>query len=823
MGNSQTKEARAHGSSASRASGSASPATRSDNQLNGTSSDAPARPETSARQQRRGSRPDFSFLGIGGSSDQDTSSLETRRENKQEREARKLEKERAARLKERERSMKEEHVDGGYLVTQGVYVGVEDFSKPTVRQLMIERRLAPFFRGLNDFSESWAEHQLMAAARGMEIPPADQVPPELEYRLTKRTSSDKNKDKSTQSLTIPIGPRSQSFQSDSSAPISPLPNSLPLPSPSIPPPTNSSSTNIFRTRAKTLASLTTSSRTNSQQDMTPREFQLPPDPFVNGQPIEVYLYKDATECPICFLYYPPYLNTTRCCEQSICSECFVQIKRPDPHPPEHEQPDPNAPPPSEAEREAQADGLLVSEVATCPYCKTPEFGITYTPPPFRRGLTYGTGSQPYQVMSARSSQTSISSGNLSPGPGRRRGTSLSAAAPEVITTDKIRPDWATKLATARAHAARRAAAATALHTAAYLMNGQTSEQARAFSTFGRRNMLRRSTLESSETTPSASLSALALLAERHASRQQEPAQPDARHSFLPPPRGSSARRSRMDDLEEMMMMEAIRLSLAAEEDRRRKEEKEARKEAKRKGKEGKKAEKAARKSSLFTLNSNASAGEGAGSPMERSRSNLSLGMDDDAASASGKGKRVERENSPPIEGLRSDDDVSRGPYLPSLSLSGTSQESLASSIPVPGASAEPFRRSHLRQMSNASSASSSFVESGPAAGISGTNTPPPGSLEPMFNFRSLAAMIGDDEKGEVSAHVELAGGEGQSLAASPGSGSKSKPVEQTAGTNVDSASSDSSSEPDLRDARSNGTEDKQGETLIETTPTTTNV
>lgn len=33
--------------------------------------------------------------------------------------------------------MKEEHVDGGYLVTQGVYVGTEDFSKPTVRQLMV--------------------------------------------------------------------------------------------------------------------------------------------------------------------------------------------------------------------------------------------------------------------------------------------------------------------------------------------------------------------------------------------------------------------------------------------------------------------------------------------------------------------------------------------------------------------------------------------------------------------------------------------------------------------------------------------------------------
>ena len=33
--------------------------------------------------------------------------------------------------------MREEHVDGGYLVTQGVYVGTEDFNKAVVRQLMV--------------------------------------------------------------------------------------------------------------------------------------------------------------------------------------------------------------------------------------------------------------------------------------------------------------------------------------------------------------------------------------------------------------------------------------------------------------------------------------------------------------------------------------------------------------------------------------------------------------------------------------------------------------------------------------------------------------
>jgi hypothetical protein len=82
------------------------------------------------------SRPDLSFLGLRSSSNSNNDVPE-RRETKQEREARKLEKERVARLRERERSIKEEHVDGGYLVTMGVYTGIEDFNKAVVRQLMV--------------------------------------------------------------------------------------------------------------------------------------------------------------------------------------------------------------------------------------------------------------------------------------------------------------------------------------------------------------------------------------------------------------------------------------------------------------------------------------------------------------------------------------------------------------------------------------------------------------------------------------------------------------------------------------------------------------
>lgn len=127
MGNNPTKESRGYESQTSRpldsAGGASGPASPTE------------RPTLYSSRHGRGSRPDLSFLGIGSSSH--TSEIPERRETKQEREARKLEKERVARIKERERSLKEEHVDGGYLVTMGVYTGPEDFNKSVVRQLMV--------------------------------------------------------------------------------------------------------------------------------------------------------------------------------------------------------------------------------------------------------------------------------------------------------------------------------------------------------------------------------------------------------------------------------------------------------------------------------------------------------------------------------------------------------------------------------------------------------------------------------------------------------------------------------------------------------------
>ena len=122
---------------------------------------------------------------------------------------------------------------------------------------------------------------------------------------------------------------------------------------------------------------------------------------------------------------------------------------------------------------------------------------------------------------------------------------------------------------------------------------------------------------------------LAMMAERYGS--QTGSRIDGGQD-APGPRGSS-RRVRMDDLEEMMMLEAIRMSLASEEDRRKKEEeesrgskKDARKDAKKKGKELKKAEKAAKKSGIYP----------------GSLSQSSINLRGESSEAAGKGKAVQQ-------------------------------------------------------------------------------------------------------------------------------------------------------------------------------------
>ncbi|EWC47075.1 hypothetical protein DRE_03444 [Drechslerella stenobrocha 248] len=453
----------------------------------------------------------------------------TREERRAEKEAER----RKEREKERERSMAEESIDGGYLVTVGVYTGPEDYSLKIVRQLQIERRLAPFWKGIADHEDDWTDSQLVAAAQGLEIPDADAdaaLPPSP--IKPNATSEDLNR------LTVPMATRSRSQSSSSSNNAAPVETNIP-------------------------------SRT------------------VNNRPIEAVLYENASECPICFLYYPPHLNRTRCCDQPICSECFVQIKRADPHVPEHSPPGSPTPQPADQDRRAHAGDQLVSEPASCPFCKQPEFGVVFTPLPWKRGIVYANQTHPYSVqqqspLSYNSEVSSTSSLPTTPSSPRKK-VAYAVNAPEVITTDRIRPDWVTKLAHAKNQAARRAAAATALHTAAYLVHNMNTNTGTSSNPFSSRRILRRIGSSSGSATPNGGGSGTATPAPAASATSivQQPHEAPADNSTNPvAPNAPSAlhnvlRRARMVDLEEMMLMEAIRLSLAEEEERKKKEEKEA--------------------------------------------------------------------------------------------------------------------------------------------------------------------------------------------------------------------------------------------------------
>ena len=641
---------------------------------------------------------------------------------------------------------------------------------------------------------------MLAAARGLPIPAPDEVPSEeLSSSFSPADCSVRSPDKNINSLTLPITSRSQSFNSDASSNISPVQPTFPAPSSSTATSQPAAGSALFRGRAKTLASLTSSSSKNSHGEMVPREMQLPRDPYVNGQRIEAYLYKDAAECPICFLYYPPYLNKTRCCDQPICSECFVQIKRPDPHPPEHADPSTPAPPANEGAESVDPESL-VSEPAACPFCVQPEFGITYEPPPFRKGLTYVNQASAHSFAkeaSAMSSSTSLASAKSggqasSVDAPRRRTQSLSATAPTVVTTDMVRPDWHQKLAGARAHAARRSAAATALHTAAYLMGNRGHDsEGRGFGAFGRRALMRRGSGPSSNQSQ---LNMLAMMSERYGS-------PDGGNGESGSGQ-SRTRRVRADDLEEMMMMEAIRLSIASEEERRKKEEKEAKKDAKKDAKkeekETKKAEKAAKKAAKRGVGG-VYRGSASQSTLDFSNAQGNLAQPDQP-SVGGKGKEINPPdgsmNGPPSAAARLDD--------PQHHL----ERARARISPEASSISSPYRPSHLRSLSNASSTdtesiagslrgfggSSSSMDHSPSAsgmnipvtgmlqteGVSGT---PPGGgagLEPMFNFRSLAAMVGEDEKIQVTSHDDLVPEEDEqeSHGSSAGAAGESSPVDQ---------------------------------------------
>ncbi|KAI0361901.1 hypothetical protein OH77DRAFT_2890 [Trametes cingulata] len=341
----------------------------------------------------------------------------------------------------------EEMVDFGYLTPQGIYTGPRDWNQAVVTQLIVERKLAPFYRPLEDYDESWDDEQILAARK---------QPPEAEDGESSRAES----------ITSSV-----------------------------------------------------SSRGHQKRPSAAKEPTRHP---------EAAIYRGAVECPICFLYYPPNINRSRCCDQAICTECFVQIKRADP-----------------------TTTHLVSEPASCPYCVQENFGVVYTPPPWRAGLGSEGATPPSWPDSPRATSQQSLDAAANPSMKRRR-KSFGANDPEVVTVDQIHPDWEQKLAAVRAAVARRA-------NRRIIMRQVGDRLIPVGVTSGRVHALPPE--EAGAETPEGS-------SDRGSRRSRRRQQNQELNQFL----GSMGLGGQ--DLEELMVMEAMRLSLLEHEAQQRRQQEE---------------------------------------------------------------------------------------------------------------------------------------------------------------------------------------------------------------------------------------------------------
>lgn len=330
-----------------------------------------------------------------------------------------------------------ETCDGGYLAPLGIYKLNLDYNTEIVRGLIVARRLAPFFSPLQDFSPEWTENELVTIVRQTPLHAVDNA----------YSDDDEPDDADNHKI--------------------------------------HKSLSYFRRQELKRLHRELVARTRAAQAQCDADYMAARAAgtctALASRDLVLELYANAVECPICFLYFPPYLNRTRCCRQDICTECFVQIKRLEPHPPH--------------DHDASSDALphtLISEYACCPYCAMPNFGVTYdTPRTFRVGID-GLPPLRYTSLAAiapipedavdLADDTTPPTAGL-PGAGaasgsptkrepplQRRRSSIPADRDNVVLTDTIRPDWEQRLTSAISKLARKAATASVIHASNLILD-----------------------------------------------------------------------------------------------------------------------------------------------------------------------------------------------------------------------------------------------------------------------------------------------------------------------------------------------------------------
>ncbi|KAH8925748.1 hypothetical protein BT69DRAFT_1348509 [Atractiella rhizophila] len=322
-------------------------------------------------------------------------------------------------------------VDGGRILpVSHVYASTpqpEAYNRAIVQRLIVDRRLAPFFRGLEDYESSWGEEEIEDKLKEADQMARDRVKKaikEAEEEMAQRQEAREQARRAAEraanegAMRGAFGGLLSTGSSGGGGEISSLSNSFMSDGGDLPP---SSQAAGGGGGSSTMLPSSHAGRRKEKELPLPPVLANPPHiyPFGPGEKekkgeISSYL-GEAVECPICFLNYSPLINRSRCCQQEICTECFIQIKRADP-----------------------TITNPTSEAASCPYCGVPNFGIIYDPP---RVLSSDTDSKMPQGSSRD---------------GQRRRKSIAANSPEVVLVDHIHPNWEAKLAAVQATIARRA-------------------------------------------------------------------------------------------------------------------------------------------------------------------------------------------------------------------------------------------------------------------------------------------------------------------------------------------------------------------------------
>lgn len=354
-----------------------------------------------------------------------------------------------------------ETVDGGFLAPFGS-CGTDklDYDAKVVKNLIMERRLAPFYTPLQDFDDSWSREEVIKIIEAL--------PLHAPFNENLETFED-----------VPIGDLSQSDIDHL------IDKTL-------------SRREQRRMRSKIFKARLYKKRIIWQERENERfleskiegkQSKLQSNPNLPSDDLKYAMYSNGAECPICFLYYPQPINMSRCCLQPICSECFVQIKRAEPHFP-HDEEDPSNP-----QDEEKDPNMLTSEPTNCPYCATPDFGITYEAPADRKVGPQGLAPSSYVYHKKDSpEQDSV------PRTQDRRG-SLASTDQRVVTSDSLRPDWQVKLNKERMRLARRSANATAIHVSNQLVTPGHQASAGVTSTSAPRSNSNDNTVEFQHSSP----------------------------------------------------------------------------------------------------------------------------------------------------------------------------------------------------------------------------------------------------------------------------------------------------------------------------------